>query len=161
MKSRGRSPVPVRATKTTTGSKSVSSSDHDEIPVLSVPSMEDYTHRGHLHSNDSFSALSPSHRLNTDETSLMLKTPTGSGNTTASDLGNSIFYDDPDYAASLSDPELTQKAIEHIQNKIVRTKEQIRGEQTTRDENVNEYLKLSSNADKQQSMRIKQVRRFV
>ncbi|XP_076673552.1 transmembrane and coiled-coil domain 2 protein Dmtn isoform X6 [Andrena cerasifolii] len=49
------------------------------------------------------------------------------------------------------------QAIENIQNKIVRTRELIRIEQTTRDENVNEYLKLAANADKQQLTRIKAV----
>ncbi|XP_026668188.1 transmembrane and coiled-coil domains protein 2 isoform X3 [Ceratina calcarata] len=49
------------------------------------------------------------------------------------------------------------QAIEHIQNKIAKTRELIRIEQTTRDENVNEYLKLAANADKQQLTRIKAV----
>ncbi|XP_015431715.1 PREDICTED: transmembrane and coiled-coil domains protein 2 isoform X3 [Dufourea novaeangliae] len=49
------------------------------------------------------------------------------------------------------------QAIEHIQNKIAKTRELIRIEQTTRDENVNEYLKLAANADKQQLNRIKAV----
>ncbi|KAJ8676309.1 hypothetical protein QAD02_012096 [Eretmocerus hayati] len=51
----------------------------------------------------------------------------------------------------------TRQAIEHIQNKIAKTRELIRTEQTTRDENVNEYLKLAANADKQQRTRIKTV----
>ncbi|XP_032674280.1 transmembrane and coiled-coil domains protein 2 isoform X2 [Odontomachus brunneus] len=50
-----------------------------------------------------------------------------------------------------------RQAIEHIQSKIAKTREQIRIEQTTRDENVNEYLKLAANADKQQLTRIKTV----
>ncbi|XP_011499972.1 PREDICTED: transmembrane and coiled-coil domains protein 2 [Ceratosolen solmsi marchali] len=50
-----------------------------------------------------------------------------------------------------------RQAIEHIQNKIAKTRELIRTEQTTRDENVNEYLKLAANADKQQRTRIKTV----
>ncbi|OAD58804.1 Transmembrane and coiled-coil domains protein 1 [Eufriesea mexicana] len=49
------------------------------------------------------------------------------------------------------------QAIENIQNKIAKTRELIRIEQTTRDENVNEYLKLAANADKQQLTRIKAV----
>ncbi|KAK6629748.1 hypothetical protein RUM43_003566 [Polyplax serrata] len=48
-------------------------------------------------------------------------------------------------------------AIEHIQNKISKTKDQIRAEQTTRDDNVNEFIKLATNADKQQIQRIKSV----
>ncbi|XP_046618454.1 transmembrane and coiled-coil domains protein 2 isoform X2 [Neodiprion virginianus] len=50
-----------------------------------------------------------------------------------------------------------RQAMEHLQNKIVRTRELIRIEQTTRDDNVNEYLKLAANADKQQLTRIKAV----
>ncbi|XP_012233891.2 transmembrane and coiled-coil domains protein 2 isoform X2 [Linepithema humile] len=50
-----------------------------------------------------------------------------------------------------------RQAIEHIQSKIAKTRELIRIEQTTRDENVNEYLKLAANADKQQLTRIKTV----
>ncbi len=78
-----------------------------------------------------------------------------------SGLGNSIFYDDPDldgsYGQHGADPELTHKAMEQLQSKIERTKDLIKVEQTTRDDNVNEYLKLSSNADRQQVARIKQV----
>ncbi|CAB3233162.1 unnamed protein product [Arctia plantaginis] len=48
-------------------------------------------------------------------------------------------------------------AIVHLNNKIERTKELIRLEQTIRDDNVNEYLKLAANADKQQLQRIKAV----
>lgn len=54
-----------------------------------------------------------------------------------------------------SDISKTKAAIEHLLLKIARTKELIRREQTARDENVNEYLKLSSNANKQQLQRIK------
>ncbi|PRD20018.1 UNVERIFIED_CONTAM: Tmcc2 [Trichonephila clavipes] len=55
------------------------------------------------------------------------------------------------------DVQRTKAAIEHIQQKISRTKELIKVEQTARDENVNEYLKLATNADKQQLQRIKNV----
>lgn len=55
------------------------------------------------------------------------------------------------------DLQRTKAAIEHIQQKIIHTKELIKAEQTTRDENVNEYLKLATNADKQQLQRIKSV----
>ncbi|XP_026317025.1 transmembrane and coiled-coil domains protein 2 isoform X2 [Hyposmocoma kahamanoa] len=50
-----------------------------------------------------------------------------------------------------------QAAIAHLNNKVERTKELIRLEQTIRDDNVNEYLKLAANADKQQLQRIKAV----
>ncbi|XP_014279607.2 transmembrane and coiled-coil domains protein 2 isoform X2 [Halyomorpha halys] len=51
----------------------------------------------------------------------------------------------------------TRAAIEHMYTKIARTKDLIKGEQTARDDNVNEYLKLASNADKTQVQRIKAV----
>ncbi|XP_043943578.1 transmembrane and coiled-coil domain protein 3 [Protopterus annectens] len=47
--------------------------------------------------------------------------------------------------------------IEHVQQKILKITEQIKIEQTARDENVAEYLKLADSADKQQVARIKHV----
>lgn len=44
-----------------------------------------------------------------------------------------------------------------IQFKVNKTRELIREEQTARDENVNEYLRLASQADKQQQIRLKAV----
>ncbi|KAG7454360.1 hypothetical protein MATL_G00258880 [Megalops atlanticus] len=44
-----------------------------------------------------------------------------------------------------------------LQQKILKVTEQLRIEQTARDENVAEYLKLVNSADKQQAARIKQV----
>ncbi|XP_076851102.1 transmembrane and coiled-coil domains protein 1b isoform X2 [Brachyhypopomus gauderio] len=55
------------------------------------------------------------------------------------------------------DPQRTKQAIAHLQQKILKLTEQIKIEQTARDDNVAEYLKLANNADKQQSARIKQV----
>ncbi|XP_070534723.1 transmembrane and coiled-coil domains protein 2-like isoform X13 [Ptychodera flava] len=55
------------------------------------------------------------------------------------------------------DPLRAKAMIEHYQQKILRIKEQIKAEQTARDENVNEYLKLAEHADKQQIARIKTV----
>ncbi|XP_018395254.1 PREDICTED: transmembrane and coiled-coil domains protein 2 isoform X4 [Cyphomyrmex costatus] len=75
--------------------------------------------------------------------------------TTQSFLSNGsseLISDDVDSSAAR-----VRQAIEHIQSKIAKTREQIRIEQTTRDENVNEYLKLAANADKQQLTRIKTV----
>lgn len=57
------------------------------------------------------------------------------------------------------DPQRTKQAIAHLQQKILKLTEQIKIEQTARDDNVAEYLKLANNADKQQSTRIKQVKR--
>ncbi|XP_022183463.1 transmembrane and coiled-coil domains protein 2 [Myzus persicae] len=56
-----------------------------------------------------------------------------------------------------SDGTKTRAAMDHVRSKIVRTKDLIRSEQTARDDNVNEYLKLASNADKQQLARIKSI----
>ncbi|XP_014194442.1 transmembrane and coiled-coil domains protein 1 isoform X1 [Haplochromis burtoni] len=55
------------------------------------------------------------------------------------------------------DPHRTKQAIAQLQQKILKLTEQIKIEQTARDDNVAEYLKLANNADKQQSTRIKQV----
>ncbi|XP_055021729.1 transmembrane and coiled-coil domains protein 1 isoform X2 [Boleophthalmus pectinirostris] len=55
------------------------------------------------------------------------------------------------------DPQRTKQAISQLQQKILKLTEQIKIEQTARDDNVAEYLKLANNADKQQSSRIKQV----
>uniref|UniRef100_A0A8C9RYF0 Transmembrane and coiled-coil domain family 1b n=1 Tax=Scleropages formosus TaxID=113540 RepID=A0A8C9RYF0_SCLFO len=58
---------------------------------------------------------------------------------------------------STPDPQRTKQAITQLQQKILKLTEQIKIEQTARDDNVAEYLKLANNADKQQSARIKQV----
>ncbi|KAI4890167.1 hypothetical protein NFI96_033014 [Prochilodus magdalenae] len=55
------------------------------------------------------------------------------------------------------DPQRTKQVIAQLQQKILKLTEQIKIEQTARDDNVAEYLKLANNADKQQSARIKQV----
>lgn len=56
------------------------------------------------------------------------------------------------------DPQRTRQVIAQLQQKILKLTEQLRIEQTARDENVAEYLKLANNtSDKQQTVRIKQV----
>ncbi|KAJ8394769.1 hypothetical protein AAFF_G00041240 [Aldrovandia affinis] len=62
-----------------------------------------------------------------------------------------------DVVDSTPDPQRTKQVITHLQQKILRLTEQIKIEQTARDDNVAEYLKLANNADRQQSARIKQV----
>ena len=47
--------------------------------------------------------------------------------------------------------------VHWLQAKVNKTRELIRDEQTARDENVNEYLRLASQADKQQQIRLKAV----
>lgn len=53
----------------------------------------------------------------------------------------------------------SSQAMDRLNTKIACTRESIRKEQTARDENVNEYLKLAANteADRQQLQRIKTV----
>lgn len=72
----------------------------------------------------------------------------------ASSTDGSINADSVD---GTPDPQRTKAAITHLQQKILKLTEQIKIEQTARDDNVAEYLKLANNADKQQSARIKQV----
>jgi len=68
---------------------------------------------------------------------------------------NSIWYDEFD--SSGLEPEKKQKALDLFQAKMNKTKEQIKHEQNSRDANVDEYLRLSSCADRHQLARIKQV----
>lgn len=72
---------------------------------------------------------------------------------------NALSYgaDGYDVGDSTPDPQRTKQAIAQLQQKILKLTEQIKIEQTARDDNVAEYLKLANNADKQQSARIKQV----
>lgn len=72
----------------------------------------------------------------------------------SSDGGGAYGIDSVD---STPDPQRTKQAISQLQQKILKLTEQIKIEQTARDDNVAEYLKLANNADKQQSARIKQV----
>ncbi|CAH1775884.1 unnamed protein product [Owenia fusiformis] len=55
------------------------------------------------------------------------------------------------------DPQKTKAAMEHLQHKMQKTVSLIKNEQKTKEENVNEYLKLAASADKQQLTRIKAV----
>ncbi|GCC16429.1 hypothetical protein chiPu_0022212, partial [Chiloscyllium punctatum] len=55
------------------------------------------------------------------------------------------------------DPHRTRAAIAQLQQKVLRLTEQLKVEQTARDDNVAEYLKLAGSADRQQGSRIKQV----
>uniref|UniRef100_A0A8D3BHF4 Transmembrane and coiled-coil domain family 1b n=1 Tax=Scophthalmus maximus TaxID=52904 RepID=A0A8D3BHF4_SCOMX len=72
---------------------------------------------------------------------------------------NALPYgaDGYDVVDSTPDPQRTKQAIAQLQQKILKLTEQIKIEQTARDDNVAEYLKLANNADKLQSARIKQV----
>ncbi|XP_064422426.1 transmembrane and coiled-coil domains protein 1 [Latimeria chalumnae] len=77
-----------------------------------------------------------------------------SSSAVASSADGSINVDSVD---GTPDPQRTKVVITHLQQKILKLTEQIKIEQTARDNNVAEYLELANNADKQQSTRIKQV----
>ncbi|XP_034028620.1 LOW QUALITY PROTEIN: transmembrane and coiled-coil domains protein 1 [Thalassophryne amazonica] len=55
------------------------------------------------------------------------------------------------------DPQRTKQVIAQLQQKILRLTEHLKIEQTARDDNVAEYLKLAHSADRHQITRIKQV----
>ncbi|XP_068248742.1 transmembrane and coiled-coil domains protein 1 isoform X3 [Palaemon carinicauda] len=67
---------------------------------------------------------------------------------------NGAGIDEDDHAQHV---QRTREVLDHIQAKIQKTKDLIKEEQKARDENVNEYLKLAANADRQQLARIKAV----
>ncbi|XP_022254366.1 transmembrane and coiled-coil domains protein 2-like [Limulus polyphemus] len=79
-------------------------------------------------------------------------TPTVQGSNTGS-------MEEPDvtFTSNPLDSSRTRQAIDNLHQKVARTKDLIKLEQTARDENVNEYLKLAASADKQQLQRIKNV----
>lgn len=56
-----------------------------------------------------------------------------------------------------SEVQRSRSCLDNLQQKILKVTEQLKIEQTARDENVAEYLKLVNSADKQQVGRIKQV----
>ncbi|XP_050395116.1 transmembrane and coiled-coil domains protein 1 isoform X2 [Patella vulgata] len=56
-----------------------------------------------------------------------------------------------------TDADKTKAAIGYIQSKINKTKDMIKQEQSVKESNVNEYLRLATSADKQQAQRIKTV----
>uniref|UniRef100_H3APY7 Transmembrane and coiled-coil domain family 3 n=1 Tax=Latimeria chalumnae TaxID=7897 RepID=H3APY7_LATCH len=53
-------------------------------------------------------------------------------------------------------PEQSRAAQRHLQQKILRLVEQIRVEETERDQNLSEYLQMANNVEKRQAFRIKQ-----
>ncbi|KAK5640663.1 hypothetical protein RI129_011474 [Pyrocoelia pectoralis] len=161
-----------------TGSKTSSRStspcrprtDHHHTKTLSHGSADSSTksHDGVVHrpSTRHRSPTSTSQRAEMDDSAHLVQddSMTG-GEADDSDLGfpssflsngsseHVLQYDDTDGATNTR----TSAAIEHLNNKIKRTKDCIRLEQMFRDENVNEYLQLAANADKQQLQRIKAV----
>ncbi|ESO02390.1 hypothetical protein HELRODRAFT_106613 [Helobdella robusta] len=78
----------------------------------------------------------------------------GGGGYASPDLQNSDFTDGS-FPSTLNSK--ARSAIEQLQVKIGKTQQRIKLEQNAKEDNVNEYLKLSTDADKQQLQRIKAV----
>ena len=72
----------------------------------------------------------------------------------ASSTDGSLHTDSVDGAP---DPQRTKAAIAHVQQKILKLREQIKIAQTARDDNAAEHPTLANSADKQQAACIKQV----
>lgn len=71
---------------------------------------------------------------------------------------NNLDLDLSDVGAGLGfEVQRSRSCLDNLQQKILKVTEQLKIEQTLRDENVAEYLKLVNSADKQQVGRIKQV----
>jgi len=161
MKSRGRSPAPSSRARDSIRGGSVGpgvstsnySSEAEDAPWSGFSSASGFTlsvddSHGHRVDHGTHSAnASPNHTLSHS-----------SAAEAAENISNSIWYDELDQSGvSNLDPAAKQKALDTVQSKIGKTKELIKNEQNSRDENVDEYLKLSANADRQQLSRIKQV----
>ncbi|XP_021919503.1 transmembrane and coiled-coil domains protein 2 isoform X3 [Zootermopsis nevadensis] len=145
VKNRHKSPIPVRRER---GDKEKGSSDGG-TPHLPRP--EPVSNQGSQEEGTSQSA-------GTEEEDIFLPLSSHLSNGSSEQVTSNLLVDEVDgHLTGSSDILRTRAAIEHMQSKIGRTRDLIRGEQTTRDDNVNEYLKLSANADKQQLQRIKAV----
>ncbi|XP_065353540.1 transmembrane and coiled-coil domain protein 3 isoform X2 [Cloeon dipterum] len=89
--------------------------------------------------------------LGDDEVDSQLTPVAGAANGSAEILGTG----GSDEISATPDLQKAKNAITRLTDKIMRIKDQITEEQNTRDDNVNEYLRLSMSADKQQLNRIK------
>lgn len=152
---KGRRRSPVAASGASSGSTRRGGSDGG-VPVAAAvvgasTSPQPFT----ITSEDMPAALTPSHH-HEEETELYHPSTSMLSNGSSEHVTAALSGDEVD-GHSMSDLSRTRAAIEHMQSKIGRTKEMIRDEQTTRDDNVNEYLKLAANADKHQLPRIKAV----
>merc|ERR1719334_2622040 len=58
--------------------------------------------------------------------------------------GNSIWYDELDNSVTGLDPAAKIKAMDQLQKKITRTRDQIKAELLSKEGNVDEYLRVSS-----------------
>ncbi|XP_069671403.1 transmembrane and coiled-coil domains protein 2-like isoform X3 [Periplaneta americana] len=145
VKNRRKSPIPARRER---GEKEKGSSDGGTPhlprpdPVSNQGSQEDATTQSG----------------GTEEEDIFLPSSSYLSNGSSEHVTGNLSVDEVDgHLTGSTDILRTRAAIEHMQSKIGRTRDLIRGEQTTRDDNVNEYLKLAANADKQQLQRIKAV----
>lgn len=145
VKNRRKSPIPVRRER---GDKEKGSS---ESGTPHLPRPEPVSKQGSQEEGTTQSG-------GTEEEDIFLPSASVLSNGSPEQITGNLMTDEVDgQLTGSSDVLRTRAAIEHMQSKIGRTRELIRGEQTTRDDNVNEYLKLAANADKQQLQRIKAV----
>ncbi|PNF30746.1 hypothetical protein B7P43_G06175 [Cryptotermes secundus] len=145
VKNRRKSPVPVRRER---GDKEKGSSDGGtpHLPRPELVSSQGSQEEGTTQSGG------------TEEEDIFLPSSSYLSNGSSEQVTGNLSVDEVDgHLTGSTDVLRTRAAIEHMQFKIGRTRDLIRGEQTTRDDNVNEYLKLAANADKQQLQRIKAV----
>ncbi|CAL4101442.1 unnamed protein product [Meganyctiphanes norvegica] len=103
-----------------------------------------------VHADDPSGTHSSNEEFDAGETVPSSGVSNGSG-----ELVETLVQDDAD--GHIPNIQRTREALDHTQAKIQKTKDLIKEEQKARDENVNEYLKLAANADRQQLARIKAV----
>ncbi|XP_049811905.1 transmembrane and coiled-coil domains protein 2 isoform X3 [Schistocerca nitens] len=152
---KGRRRSPVAASGTGSGSTRRGGSDGGMPAAAAAVGASTSPQPFAVTSDDTSAALTPSHHHD-EETELYHPSTSMLSNGSSEHVTAALSGDEVD-GHSMSDLSRTRAAIEHMQSKIGRTKEMIRDEQTTRDDNVNEYLKLAANADKHQLPRIKAV----
>ncbi|XP_066993272.2 transmembrane and coiled-coil domains protein 2 isoform X2 [Anabrus simplex] len=141
-KGRHKSPVPLRKDRDKSSSDGGTPQPSRQDPVSNQGSEEDRA----------------GHSGTEEDVDIYLASSSVLSNGSSENVHGGLSLDEVDsHLMGVSDFTRTRAAVEHMQSKIGRTKDLIRAEQTTRDDNVNEYLKLAANADKQQLLRIKAV----
>lgn len=138
--------------------KAPSSNTHWYIPneLLGLPSSGAALH--HVHTTDApLSSFDLDNTISDMSDGSVAQCPTAS-EWVVGDATNKTHTDETD-GHKIIDPLRTQEAIEHYKKKISRIMKAIKSENQAKEENVNEYLQLSSaaSADKIQSVRIKAV----
>ncbi|XP_075687953.1 transmembrane and coiled-coil domains protein 1 isoform X1 [Rhinoderma darwinii] len=132
-------------------------SAQDIMAVLSYPGRPRSSSTTDAHTASAALEMSSTSYLSGEESSEKLDRLEGGGLSQVSSMVSSGVDGMLDTVDETPDPQRTKAAILHLQQKILRLTEQIKIEQTARDDNVAEYLKLANNADRQQGARIKQV----